>query len=162
LGGDGIDSSAGLALTTGSNPVVAGSTTSTNFPTSPGTAFQAKPFNSGAQHAFVTELDPSGHSLVYSTYLSRTGTQAASAVTVDFRNKIYVLGTTTSKDQPTASSSFPATLGALQTVNGSTSQFFLSKVDPTLPQFSSLLYSTYFGGSSSLGNAVTVGGGIAV
>jgi uncharacterized repeat protein (TIGR01451 family) len=161
LGGHGIDSSAGLALNSGLDPVVAGSTTSTDFPISPGTAFQSTALNPSAQHAFVTELDPNGHALVYSTYLSGTGTEAASGVAVDFRNKIYVLGTTTSKDQPSASSSFPATLGAFQTVNGATSQFFLSKIDPTLAGFSSLAYSTYFGGSTPT-NALTLGGGIAV
>jgi uncharacterized repeat protein (TIGR01451 family) len=161
LGGHGIDSSAGLALNSGFDPVVAGSTTSADFPTSMGTAFQSTALNPRAQHAFVTELDPNGHSLVYSTYLSGTGAESASGVAVDFRNKIYVLGTTTSKDQPSATSSFPATLGAFQTVNGATSQFFLSKIDPTLPGFSSLAYSTYFGGSSPI-NALTLGGGIAV
>jgi uncharacterized repeat protein (TIGR01451 family) len=161
LGGDGVDSSAGLAVNSGSEPIVAGSTTSTNFPTSTGTAFQSTPTNLGAQHAFVTELDSNGHALVYSTYLSGSGTESASGVAVDFRNKIYVLGTTTSKDQPSATSSFPATLGAFQTVSGGNSQFFLSKVDPTLPGFSSLAYSTYFGGSTP-SNAVTLGGGIAI
>jgi len=159
LGGDGADTSAGVGVDSAFNVVVAGTTTSTNFPVS-GSAFQAAPASAGA-HAFVSKLDATGHTLAYSTYLSGNGLEAARGLAVDFKDKIYVIGTTTSTNQPDATHSFPATLGAFQVASLGTSQFFVSKLDPGLIGFPSLVYSTYFGGGSPL-NGATVGGGIAV
>ncbi len=159
LGGDGADTSAGVAVDSAFNVVVAGTTTSSNFPISTA-AFQGTPASAGA-HAFVSKLDAAGDALAYSTYLSGNGVEAARGLAVDFKDKIYVIGTTTSTDQPDATHSFPATLGAIQVASLGTSQFFVSKVDPTLIGFPSLVYSTYFGGGSPL-NGVTLGGGIAV
>jgi hypothetical protein len=160
LGGNGVDISAGVAADSAFNVAVAGTTTSTNFPTTPASAFQATAASAGA-HGFVSELDPSGHSLVYSTYLSGNGTESVRGLALDSRNKIYVIGTTTSTNQPNATSSFPATLGAIQVTSLGTSQFFVSKIDPALIGFPSLPYSTYFGGGNPV-NGTTLGGGIAV
>jgi hypothetical protein len=160
LGGDGVDSTAGVAADSAFNVVVAGNTTSTNFPTTSASAFQTAPTNAN-NHAFVSVLDPTGHSLVYSTYLSGNGEESARGLALDSRNKVYVIGATTSTNQPDATHSFPATLGAIQISSVGTSQFFVSKVDPTLIGFPSLAYSTYFGGGNPL-NGVTLGGGIAV
>jgi hypothetical protein len=159
LGGDGIDITAGVAADTAFNVVIAGTTTSSNFPTTT-SAFQATRSKSGA-HAFVTVLDAAGTALSYSTYLSGNGTESARGLAVDSKNKIYVIGATTSTDVPDATSSFPATLGAIQTASLGTSQFFVSKIDPTLIGFTSLAYSTYFGGGNPI-NGLTLGGGIAV
>lgn len=160
LGGDGVDTTAGVASDSAFNVVVTGTTTSSNFPTSTASAFQATRASVGA-HAFVSQLDPTGHTLLYSTYLSGNGTESARGLAVDARNKIYVIGTTTSTNQPDASNSFPATVGAIQVQSLGTSQFFVTKVDPTLIGFPSLVYSTYFGGGNPI-NGVTLGGGIAV
>ena len=160
LGGDGVDTTAGVAADSAFNVVVVGTTTSSDFPTSTASAFQATRSGAGA-HAFVSELDPVGETLLYSTYLSGNGTESARGVALDPRNKIYVIGSTTSTDLPDATHSFPATLGAIQTASLGTSQFFVSKVDPTLIGFPSLVYSTYFGGGNPV-NGVTLGGGIAV
>ena len=58
------------------------------------------------------------------------GTESARGLALDSENKIYVIGTTTSKDVPDATHSFPATLGAIQVTSLGTSQFFVSKIDP--------------------------------
>ena len=159
LGGDGADTTAGVAVDSAFNVVVAGTTTSDNFPVS-GSAFQGARATAGA-HAFVSRLDATGHTLAYSTYLSGNGVESARGLAVDFKDKIYLVGTTTSTNQPDATHSFPATLGALQITSLGASQFFVSKIDPTLIGFPSLAYSTYFGGGTPI-NGVTVGGGIAV
>ena len=151
---------AGVAVDTAFNVVVAGTTASTNFPTSTSSAFQATASN-GNQHAFVSVLSSTGQNLLYSTYLSGGGLETARGLALDPRNKIYVIGTTTSKDQPDATHSFPATLGAIQVSSLGNSQFFVSKVDPTLIGFPSLVYSTYFGGGNPI-DGLTLGGGIAV
>src|SRR4029077_1653057 len=160
LGGDGIDTTAGVAADTAFNVVVAGTTTSSNFPVSTGAGFQAARENAHA-HAFVSVAGPTGESLQSSTYLSGDGAESARGLALDPRNKIYVIGTTTSKDQPDATHSFPATLNAIQAASLGNSQFFVSKIDPTLIGFPSLAYSTYFGGGNPV-DGLTLGGGIAV
>ena len=155
LGGDGVDYPVGLAVDTSSNVVVGGTTTSTNFPAQG--AFQSGPTSTN-KHVFVSQLDPTGHTLKYSTYLSGSGNDIASGVAVDVPGKVYVFGTTTSTASAT---DFPTTPGAFQPAPAATGvgQFFLSKIDPTLTGGSSLVYSTYIGGSA---NAFVQGGQIAV
>jgi uncharacterized repeat protein (TIGR01451 family) len=160
LGGNNVDYTAGVAVDTAFDVVVAGTTASSDFPVSTSSAFQATPTN-GNQHAFVSVLSSTGQNLLYSTYLSGNGAESARGLALDPRNKIYVIGTTTSKDQPDATHSFPATLGAIQVASLGNSQFFVSKIDPTLVGFPSLVYSTYFGGGNPI-DGLTLGGGIAV
>jgi len=160
LGGNGIDYSAGVAVDAGFSVIVAGTTSSTNFPTNGvNTAFQSTAVSSG-QHVFVSKLDSTGHTLLYSTYLSGHGADLASGTALDVSGNVYVTGTTKSKDVDTG---FPSTLGSFQTApaSGSAIQFFMSKVNPNLGGSASMVYSTYFGGGNpSAGEAV--GGGIAV
>jgi hypothetical protein len=151
LGGDGRDTPAGVGVDSASNVAVAGTTTSTNFPTS------SSPFQAGPQsgtHAFVSEVDPAGQHLLYSTYLAGNGADSASGLAEDVRGKLYVTGTTTS-------SNFPTTIGSFQPTPLATNQSFMSKIDPTLLGSSSLAYSTYFGGGNPP-TGITIGGGIAV
>lgn len=153
LGGDGNDTSAGVAVDSGFNVDVAGTTASTNFPTLNG--FQTTP-PSADNHAFLSQLTPDGSALLYSTYLGGTGTDNATGLAVDFRSKLYVVGTTNSGD-------FPTTNGAFQVTPKATNQYFLSKLDPLLIGTPSLVYSTYIGGSLAASvDGVTAGGGIAV
>ena len=178
LGGNGTDYTGGIGVDSATNVLVGGTTSSTDFPTTTSTyctslptqdrslcmpAFQTAPI-SAHNHAFVTKLDPTGEMLFYSTYLSGNGTEIVTGFTVGQSDQnAYVTGTTTSTNTPTATSIFPATLGAYQTAPalGSTIQFFMSKVQPGLSGSSSLAYSTYFGGGNP-SNGVAVGGGIAV
>ncbi len=184
LGGNNTDLSAGVAVDSGLNVIVAGSTNSTNFPVTASSAFQVSPFSAG-QHVFVSKLDPTGATLMYSTYLSGNGQETASGVAVDFRNKIYVLGRTTSNQScsaipnptgppvcaspPSGSTFFPATLAGFQTCSSidqppaasvcGVSRFFLTQINPVQSGSNSLPYSTYFAGGTPP-SGLTVGGGI--
>ncbi len=176
LGGNGTDYTGGVGVDSATDVLVAGTTTSTNFPTTSSTyckvspnpnlcvlAFQTSPA-SAHPHGFVTKLDRTGEMLLYSTYLSGNGTEIVSGFAVGQSDQnAYVTGTTTSTNTPSATSIFPATLGAYQTkpALGSTIQFFMSKIEPSLAGASSLYYSTYFGGGNPT-SGVAVGGGIAV
>ncbi len=161
LGGNGTDFTAGVAVDAGFDILVAGTTSSSNFPTTNGatnTAFQTTPITSG-KHVFVSKLDPTGKILLYSTYLSGSGVDIASGLAVDQSgSNAYVTGTTTSTEVGTG---FPSTLGSYQTTPRATNQFFFTKVDPNTSGSGSVLYSTYFGGSSPATGSV-LGGGIAV
>lgn len=163
IGGTGRDYTAGVGIDSATDVFVAGTTTSANFPTTTGTAFQGGRTNAN-QHVFVSKLGPSGNALLYSTYLSGNGTDIATGLAVGQSDQnAYVTGTTTSTNTPSSGSSFPATLGSYQPApaTGSTVQFFMSKINPNLSQQSSLAYSTYFGGGNP-STGVAVGGGIAV
>jgi len=148
LGGSGDDSAGGVAIGCGFNVVVAGTTTSNDFPVV--SAFQSA---QGAvnSHVFVSKLDPNGHALLYSTYLGGSGKDTAAGVAVDFRNKIYVTGTTNSAD-------FPVTPDAFQLTPKAAQQVFVSKVDPFTTSTQSLAYSTFFGGGDPVGGTITAGG----
>jgi Beta-propeller repeat/Domain of unknown function DUF11 len=164
IGGNLKDTTAGLAVDAGTNVTVTGNTTSSNFPTN-GTniAFQATPLSVN-NHAFVSKLDPLGHTLIYSTYLSGNGIDTATGLALDTGGNAYVTGTTTSTEIDTG---FPSTLGADSDQRysgrrpGGTSSFFVTKINPSFSGADSVPYSTYFGGSSPHAGE-TVGGGIAV
>lgn len=162
LGGNGTDYPAGVAVDSGFDVIVAGTTSSSNFPThGTNTAFQATPL-SGGKHVFVSKLDPTGKTLLYSTYLSGNGADLSAGLALDPGGNAYVTGTTTSNEVEQV---FPSTVGSYQPApaSGSLIQFFMSKINPNLSGTSSVPYSTYFGGASPAGAAgVAVGGGIAV
>lgn len=95
LGGDGIDVASGLATDGLRNVSVVGSTASSNFPTK--TPLSGA--RNGTQDAFVARLNPalaSAASLLYSTYLGGSGTEAGKAVAVDSSRNYYVTGCTKS------------------------------------------------------------------
>ena len=74
----------GIAVDTSGNAYVTGSTGSSDFPTTAG-AFQTTLGGSGGyDDVFVTELNPTGSGLVYSTYLGGSGNDdAATGIAVD-------------------------------------------------------------------------------
>ncbi|HZR56308.1 MAG TPA: SBBP repeat-containing protein [Terriglobales bacterium] len=161
-----VDYPAGIAVDSGLNVIVAGTTDSATFPVS-GSPFQASPGVSGTKHIFVTQFSPGaiGHPftgnpsipLKYSTYLFGNGIDLASGVAVDTLGNIYVTGTTTSTNFPTTATRLPFT-------SPGSSEFFFSKLNPNLSGTAGLLYSTYIGGTTTPAGAtpVATGGGIAV
>jgi uncharacterized repeat protein (TIGR01451 family) len=170
LGGSGTDSSAGIGVD-GTTIYVAGTTTSIDFPTTQ-TAYQTVPKSgsAGPQHAFVSVLIPTAtDQLVYSTYLSGSGADIASGMTIDTAGNVYVTGTTTStavSDEGSLTNQFPASATPeaqpFQAISrGATIQFFVTKVNTVAAGIGSIAYSTYFGGGAP-SNAIATGGGIAV
>jgi hypothetical protein len=131
IGGAGFDRASGIAVDSGGNAYVVGSTESADFPTTTEAFDGAYDFND----AFATKLAPDGATLAYSTYLGSNGTHAMD-VTVDATGSAIVVGYT--------SGAFPTTPGAFDdTLDGSTDGF-VTKIAPT---GSSLQYSTFLGGS---------------
>jgi hypothetical protein len=141
LGGSSEDSGNGIAVDSSGNAYVIGTTSSVDFPTVPGAIQQTL---RGASNAFVGKLNPTGSTLVYSTYLGGSHTDVgAFGIAVDGSGNAYVTGKTSSSD-------FPTTPGAFQQALKGTSNAFVTKLNPT---GSALLYSTYLGGSSNDGGA---------
>ena len=87
LGGGSTDGGNGIAVDSDGNAYVAGSTTSSDFPVTNG-AFETSGFGS-----FVTKMNPTGSSLVYSTFLDAGNGSFASGVAVDSNGSAYVAGT---------------------------------------------------------------------
>jgi len=95
----------------------------------------------------VSKFNPSGSSLLYSTYLSGNNFDRGNAIAVDSGGDAYVTGYT-------GSSNFPTTSGAFQVNSGGGINAFVSKLNPS---GGALLYSTYLGGSgNNNGNGIAV------
>jgi uncharacterized repeat protein (TIGR01451 family) len=172
LGGTGSDSPVGIGVDGASDPIVAGTTSSPLFPTS-ATAYQTRPEagSTGTMHVFVSKLNPTASSILYSTYLSGSGDDTATGMTIDGSENVYVTGTTTStKPQDVGSPTgpqFPSSSLPYATPFQSTPlasvQFFVTKVNTGNSGKGSIAYSTYFGGANSeTTTPVATGGGIAV
>jgi hypothetical protein len=167
-----------IAVDVAGNAYVTGTAYSEDFPVTEN-AFQttSKSFSDyygNSPNAFVTKLNPEGTSLVYSTYLGGDGGpggegvlfpgpgDSGQGIAIDSWGNAWVTGST-------GSGNFPVTAGALQTkINllgticggrGGTNNF-LSKINPS---GSSLIYSTYLGGSGQqyegCGDSSVPGGG---
>ena len=162
LGGSVWDYSAAIAVDSNFNAYVTGYTASPDFPITPGAylSYCGQNWNvtqsgiveisgcPGLQSAFVTELNPTGTGLVYSTFLDGYGNSEGVAIAVDSAGRAYVIGNETDgcgSDQP-AFACFPTTSGAIisgaQAGNPSQFPIYISVFDPT---GSTLLYSTLFG-----------------
>src|SRR5581483_576828 len=152
LGGNGVDTPVGIKVDGRGDAFVVGTTSSTNFPTSVSNAYQATPKagSTGSSHVFVTELNsgPSpapASTLPYSSYLSGTGTDVASGMTIDAQGNVYVTGTTTSQDVSSTLDQFPAStipqMQALQPSPRSSIQFFVTKVNTQASGTGSISYS---------------------
>jgi uncharacterized repeat protein (TIGR01451 family) len=147
LGGTNVEQANGIAIDSAGNAYVAGFTYSSNFPTTPG-AFQTSISTGSSSDAFVTELNTTGTALVYSTFLGGTGADQATAIKVDAAGSAYITGMTTSTN-------FDITPGAYQTTYAgspggyyATGDAFVTKFDPA---GTSLVYSTYLGGTGDDG-----------
>ena len=169
LGGSGVEGGTGsvsIAVDASGNAYVASGTASTNFPVTYG-AFQMTfggapavcPQTWACGDAVVAKVDPTGSTLIYSTYLGGSGDDDAYGLAVDSAGNAYVTGVTNSPNFPTAPNN------AYQTSLLGGYDIFVTKLNPT---GSGLVYSTYLGGSNdetvqalaidSYGDAYVAGG----
>jgi hypothetical protein len=141
LGGTGPDFGFAIALGPNNVAYLTGQTGSSNFPLSAG-AFQTAGPAPTFGIAFVTLFDaaqPVANSLTHSTFLGGSQSDEGRGIQVDSQGNAYVAGASTSGNFPVLAGAFQPHLATGAFGNG-----FVSKLDPAL---SSLLYSSYFGGS---------------
>jgi hypothetical protein len=157
LGGSDVDGPLGIAIDSEGSAYVAGSTTSTNFPT----ANPLQPNKRNGADIFVTKINPAGNMLVYSTYLGGTSNQfgnfddVATDIALDSEGNVYIGGNTYCTDFPTVNAfRSTGTCFCSPECVCTFSDSFVTKLNST---GSALLYSTYLSGSytESL-NAITV------
>lgn len=111
LGGAGFDRCRRVAYDANGNVVVAGDTTSSNLPTTPGVVKATNPSN---RDAFVAVFQPNGSALVYCTYVGGSGDEQLDGLFV-YQNiggvRVAISGTTRSTNFPVSADRFQATLG---------------------------------------------------
>jgi uncharacterized repeat protein (TIGR01451 family) len=140
LGGSGTESNVKVAVDSGLNIYLAGSTDSADFPVTTG-----PPFAGGTTDVFIAKLNPAipppQSQLIYATYLGGSGTDDAAGLAADSGGQAYVAGTTTSPNFPTTSTAFQT--------SATGTHGFLTKLDAdgglTLPT----AYSTYLAGNGA-------------
>ncbi len=137
LGGDGDDSGIGIAVDGAGNAYVIGGTQSTNFPTE--NAYQGT-HGGGTFDALVTKLNASGNGLLYSTYLGGSSDDIGKGIAVDGNGHAYVTGETHSNNFPTQNY-YDNSLGGSEDA-------FVTRIDTMQSGATSLIYSTYLGGSN--------------
>ena len=121
-----------IAVDASGSAYVTGNTFSTNFPTLG--AINAT-CNSPCNEAYVSKLNPSGTSLVYSTFLGGTGNKnsVGMSIAVDSSGSAFVGGTTTFTNFPLSSNAFQSSPGP----------GFITKL---APDGTGPVYSSYFNG----------------
>jgi len=144
IGGSATDFVNAIALDNSGNVFVAGEAAS-GYPTAGG------PFDTsfnGFRDVFVSKLDSGLTSLLASTFIGGSGSDAAFAITLDGSGNVFVAGTAES-GYPTAGSPFDSSFNG----NG---DVFVSKLNNGL---TSLLASTFIGGSGGdIAKAITLDG----
>ena len=134
IGGNGDDLGNGIAVDAAGNAYGIGDTDSTNLQT----VNALRSSNAGGVDTFVTKLNPSGSTVLYATYAGGSGDDYGVSIAVDADGNTYGIGYTSSNDLPI--------VNALQPINGGGFDAFVVKLNPA---GSTLLYSTYLGGSDA-------------
>jgi hypothetical protein len=151
IGGSSDDYAFAIALDSAGDTYITGETTQDDTATTPAVpyptttgAFSTTYNSSATANAFVTELNPAGSALLYSTFLGGSVQDYGGGIAVDSSGDAYVTGTTSSADFPVTSNAFQSQLNG----NGQTGQSdaFVTQV---VAGGASLGVSSYLGGSGS-------------
>jgi hypothetical protein len=157
FGGCSNDTITDIAVDSTGHAYVTGSTSSSNFPVTPGS------FDTGCTgceffraQAFASKLNPEGSGVVFSGRIGGSLRDSGLGVGIDSQGNTYITG-------DTESINFPTTPGAFQPTRRSINAF-VTKISA---DGSSLIYSTYLGGSvrdvgrsiaaDAMGNAYVTG-----
>lgn len=159
LGGSSVgDFASGIAIDAAGDAYVTGQTFSTTFPLSGGTiGYNTNSPDAGVATngaVFVSELDPTGSTELYFSYLGGTGAgeggEVGNGIAVDTTG-VYITG-------QTFSSNFPTVNGYITSApSGNPGSAFLAKLNPAVTGSPSLVYSTYVGGpNGDSGHAIAI------
>ncbi len=145
IGGNGYDNAYSIDVDRFGATYITGMTSSSDFPTINALSDSAN----SVVDAFVTKLNSTGDSLVYSTYLGGSNQDVGACIITDDSGGVYITGRTSSID-------FPLHKPLFGTFMGGENDAFVTKLSPT---GSYLNYSTYIGGSGiDYSNGIAVDG----
>ncbi len=139
LGGTGIEYGEGLTLDPAGNPVIVGSTSSSDFPVKGGMQSALGGSGGYATNGFITKLSSAGDRILASTYFGGQGNGALVNITSDTAGQFYVSGLALTNGWP-LKNPIQATYG------GGQGDVYVAKLSPALD---SLVYGTYLGGSDN-------------
>jgi hypothetical protein len=134
LGGEGDDAGIAIVVDSTGNAYITGETGSLNFPISVNAAQQS---HHGDADAFVTKLNATGSTLLYSTYLGGSDYDNSYGIALDTSGNAYIAGRTDSSD-------FPITAGAFDPTYNHHAECVVSVLNSSGTDF---LYSTFIGGN---------------
>lgn len=138
IGGSDIDRGRSIAYDNNKNIYIVGESISTDYPVTILGTYQAT--NQGLYDVVVSKFNPTATSLIYSTYIGGDNIDYSSAIQVNSSGEVFITGYTKSNN-------FDVTLDALQnTFGGGIYDAFVSRLNSL---GTSLLYSTYLGGSGT-------------
>ena len=120
IGGNGVDTSAGIALDVSERVTLSGTTSSANFPVT-GDAIQS--MFAGVKDAFVSRLNQNGSGQFYSSFIGGAQSEEAFGVVIDAGANTYITGIT-------GSANFPTTTGTFRTASAGSTDGFLVKIGP--------------------------------
>ena len=142
LGGSALDAIRGVAADAAGHAYVMGFTLSQDFPV----AAAWQPHHAGGADAFIVKLSPSGHALVYSTFLGDSAHDQANQIAVGEEGDAWVVGVT-------SSALFPS-VNPFQPALGGMADAFVARLNAA----GELVFSSFLGGSGDeLGIAIDVG-----
>jgi len=137
VGGSLEDRAQHLFIDAAGNAYITGDTNSANYPTTAG-AYDTS-YNGGGNDPFVTKLNPTGSSLIFSTFIGGSGEDEGHVIEADSSGNVYIVG-------HAGAGNFPTTAGAFDQIFAGTAEAFVAKLNAA---GSALIYSTFLGGSNA-------------
>ncbi len=165
LGGSGTQSGGLIAVDGSGDAAILGTTTSTDFPVTDSTAPTSGLTSGSGNDAVVSEVDPSGAHLFFSTIFGGSGAESLNGtggIAFDSSGDVYIASDTTTTPVDSASTDLSVTAGAFEsTWDGEPSDGFLAILQPPSASggAATLKYCSYLGTNSAGAPGV---GGIAV
>ncbi len=111
LDGSSGDTSSAIATDTAGNIYVGGRTTSPDFPTAGAYKGTCPNCNDNQGDAYIAKLDPTGKTLLFSTYIGGSNDESIDDLKIDGNGNIVAVGATGSSDFPKAGSYASANSG---------------------------------------------------
>src|SRR5579862_1257271 len=182
LGGGWEDIPRSIAVDSAGDAVIGGATVSADFPVTNGsvcapvmvevgncgyqeesTCSGGQAGNSGSFGSFITKLNPSGSALLWSTFMGGTGNDNISSIALDAGDNVYIAANATSapyypglcSGNPDVNFVWPTTTSAYEPgfPAGGFQATFHQVFTKLSADGSTLLYSTYFGGTGGTGGS---------
>ena len=141
LQGSSVDTVVGVGHDAQGNIYMAGNTYSIDFPVTPNGDILAL---AGVQNVWVAQINPAlgSSALTYCSYLGGEAVDTVKAMTVDSNGVMYIAGSTDSGTYPVSANAYNSTYSG-------NIHPFLTMIDPSQQGAAGLIYSTFFGGTTS-------------
>jgi len=147
IGGSGAEAGGKIAADSNGNLAIAGTSSSADYPTTDGSALTTGTNGTAVNDAAVTEIDPTGAKLVYSTLFGGNGNEgslSSGGIAMDSAGDIFIAMDTASTNLPVAPTAAPGPYSSVY--GGGASDGFLAVFQPVVTGTTShVKYCTYLG-----------------